>query len=158
MYVEGSKRPAGVLEVSQDYGPVAADVRNTLLPIALALGLALLGLWATLLPILRQVTRALETRSQRLADQARALQQTLRERERAATNLGWAEAGAHALVDQPPRAIYLRGLNVRTPNVCVSRQVEPMLGYPAERSRTDPDLIKTVIHPDDLDPVLAQLT
>jgi PAS domain S-box-containing protein len=157
MYVEGSEQPGGVLEVSQDYGPVAADVRNTLLPIALALGLALLGLWATLLPILRQVTRALETRSQRLADQTRALQQTLLEREQAETNLREAEAGYQALVEQLPLAIYIRGLNVRTSNVYVSPQVEPMLGYPAERWRTDPDLIKTVIHPDDLDRVLAQL-
>jgi two-component system, sensor histidine kinase and response regulator len=157
MYVEGSQRPAGVLEIYQDYGPVAADVRSILLPIALALGLALLGLWATLLPILRQVTRALETRSQRLAEQTRALQQTLREREQAETNLREAEAGYQALVEQLPLAIYIRGLNVRTSNMYVSPQVEPMLGYPAEQWRTDPDLIKTVIHPDDLDRVLAEL-
>ena len=48
MYVEGSDRPAGVLEVVQDYEPVAATVRGILLPIALALGLALLALWVTL--------------------------------------------------------------------------------------------------------------
>ena len=157
MYVEGSRQPAGVLEVYQDYGPVAAEVRSILLPIALALGLALLALWATLLPILRQVTRALENRTHRLAEQTRALQQTLRQRERAETNLREAEAGYQALVEQLPLAIYIRGLNVRTSNMYVSPQVEPMLGYPAEQWRTDPDLIKTVIHPDDLDRVLAEL-
>jgi PAS domain S-box-containing protein len=157
MYIEGSRQPAGVLEVYQDYGPVAAEVRSILLPIALALGLALLALWATLLPILRQVTRALETRTHRLADQTRALQQTLRQREEAETNLREAEAGYQALVEQLPLAIYIRGLNVRTSNTYVSPQVEPMLGYPAEQWRTDPDLIKTVIHPDDLDRVLAEL-
>src|SRR5829696_8214194 len=35
MYVEGSDRPAGVLEVVQDYEPVAETVRGILLPIAL---------------------------------------------------------------------------------------------------------------------------
>jgi PAS domain S-box-containing protein len=157
MYVEGSRQPAGVLEVYQDYGPVAAEVRSILLPIALALGLALLALWATLLPILRQVTRALETRTHRLAEQTRAVQRTLRQREQAETNLREAEAGYQALVEQLPLAIYIRGLNVRTSNTYVSPQVEPMLGYPAEQWRTDPDLIKTVIHPDDLDRVLAEL-
>lgn len=157
MYVEGSQRPAGVLEVYQDYGPVAAEVRNVLLPIALALGLALLGLWATLLPILHQVTRALETRSHRLAEQTRTLQQTLRQREQAETNLREAEAGYQALVEQLPLAIYIRGLDVRTSNVYVSPQVEPMLGYPAELWREDPDLVKRVVHPDDLDRVMTEL-
>ena len=109
MYVEGSQRPAGVLEVYQDYAPVAADVRSVLMPIALALGLALLALWTTLLPILRQVTRTLETRSLRLAEQTRTLQQTLREREKAETSLREAEAGYQALVEQLPLAIYIRG-------------------------------------------------
>jgi PAS domain S-box-containing protein len=157
MYVQGSLEPAGVLEVYQDYGPVAAEVRSILLPIALALGLALLALWMTLLPILRQVTRALEARTQRVAEQARALQQTLRERQQAETNLREAEAGYQTLVEQLPLAIYIRGLDVRTSNMYVSPQVEPMLGYPAEQWRTDPDLVKTVIHPDDLDRVLAEL-
>src|SRR5688500_3552091 len=101
--------------------------------------------------------RALEARTQRLADQTRALQQTLLERERAETNLREAEAGYQALVEQLPLAIYIRGLDVRTSNVYVSPQVEPMLGYPAERWRNDPDLVKSVIHPDDLDRVLAEL-
>jgi PAS domain S-box-containing protein len=157
MYAEGSRRPAGVLEVYQDYGPVAAAVREILLPIALALGLALLALWVTLLPILRQVTRTLEARTGRLAEQARALERTLREREEAQTSLREAEAGYQALLEQLPLAVYIRGLDVRTSNIYVSPQVEPMLGYPAELWRTDPDLINSVIHPDDLDRVLAEL-
>jgi PAS domain S-box-containing protein len=156
MYVEGSSRPAGVLEIYQDYGPVAAEVRNILLPIALALGLALLALWAALLPILRQVTSTLETRTHRLGEQTRALQQTLRQREQAETNLREAEAGYQALVEQLPLAIYIRGLDVRTSNVYVSPQVEPMLGYPTEQWRTDPDLFAGIIHPDDRKRVLAE--
>jgi PAS domain S-box-containing protein len=157
MYVEGSDRPAGVLEVVQDYEPVAETVRGILLPIALALGLALLALWVTLLPILRQVTRTLEARTRRVADQARALEQTLRLRDEAELNLREAEAGYQALLEQLPLAVYIRGLDVRTSNVYVSPQVEPMLGYPADLWRDDPDLIKRVIHPDDLDRVLDEL-
>jgi PAS domain S-box-containing protein len=157
MYVEGSARPAGALEIVQDYQPVAATVRSILLPIALALGLALLALWVTLLPILRQVTRALETRTRRVADQARALEETLRLREEAETNLREAEAGYQALLEQLPLAVYIRGLDVRTSNVYVSPQVEPMLGYPVDAWRDDPDLIKRVIHPGDLERVLAEL-
>ncbi len=52
-------RPAGVLELYEDYAPVAASARETFLPIAGALGLALILLYATLLPILRRVTRRL---------------------------------------------------------------------------------------------------
>jgi PAS domain S-box-containing protein len=156
MYVEGSQRPAGVLEVYQDYAPVAEKVRNILFPIAIALGLALLGLWATLLPILHQVTRALATRTHRLAEQTRALQQTLRQREQAETNLREAEAGYQALVEQLPLAIYIRGLDVRTSNVYVSPQVEPMLGYPADQWRDDPDLFASIIHPDDRKRVLTE--
>ena len=157
LYVEGSDRPAGVLEIDQDYQPVAAAVRRILLPVALALGLALLALWVTLLPILHQVTRTLETRTWRLADQARALEQTLRLREQAESNLREAEAGYQALLEQLPLAVYIRGLDVRTSNVYVSPQVEPMLGYPTDLWRTDPDLIKRVVHPDDLDRVLEEL-
>jgi PAS domain S-box-containing protein len=111
----------------------------------------------TLLPILRQVTRTLEARTRRVADQARALEQTLRLREEAELNLREAEAGYQALLEQLPLAVYIRGLDVRTSNVYVSPQVEPMLGYPADLWRDDPDLIKRVIHPDDLDRVLHEL-
>jgi diguanylate cyclase (GGDEF)-like protein len=52
-------KPIGVLELYEDYAPIAAQIRDTFLPIAGWLGLALLLLYATLLPILRQVTRRL---------------------------------------------------------------------------------------------------
>jgi PAS domain S-box-containing protein len=157
MYVEGSGRPAGALEIVQNYQPVAATVSGILLPIALALGLTLLALWVTLLPILRQVTRTLEARTKRVAEQARALEQTLRLREEAESNLREAEAGYQALLEQLPLAVYIRGLDVRTSNVYVSPQVEPMLGYPADLWRTDPELVKRVIHPNDLDRVMTEL-
>ena len=103
------------------------------------------------------MTRTLEARTRRVADQARALEQTLRLREEAELNLREAEAGYQALLEQLLLAVYIRGLDVRTSNVYVSPQVEPMLGYPADLWRDDPDLIKRVIHPDDLDRVLDEL-
>jgi hypothetical protein len=52
-------RPVGVFEIYQDYQPIAAAVRQTFLPIAGALGLVLILLYATLVPILRRVTQRL---------------------------------------------------------------------------------------------------
>jgi diguanylate cyclase (GGDEF)-like protein len=63
-------RPAGVLELYEDYAPVAASARETFLPIAGALGLALILLYATLLPILRRVTRRLRGQMAEIEHQA----------------------------------------------------------------------------------------
>jgi len=52
----GSTVPAGVFQLDQDYGPVAAAARQAFLPIALVLAPALLLLYALLLPILHRVT------------------------------------------------------------------------------------------------------
>ena len=68
-----SEDPAGVFEAYVAYDPVAADVRETVTPIAIALALALLLLYAALFPILRQVTRALDNRHRRLEEHASAL-------------------------------------------------------------------------------------
>lgn len=58
--VDFGRGPVGVLELYADYGPVAAAARATFLPIATALGLALLVLYAALLPALRSVMRRLQ--------------------------------------------------------------------------------------------------
>jgi diguanylate cyclase (GGDEF)-like protein len=63
-------RPAGVLELYEDYAPVAQTARDTFLPIAGALGLALILLYATLLPILRRVTRRLRRQMAEIEHQA----------------------------------------------------------------------------------------
>jgi diguanylate cyclase (GGDEF)-like protein len=62
--------PAGVLELYQDYAPVAASARETFLPIAGALGLALILLFATLVPMLRRVTRRLGRQMAEIEHQA----------------------------------------------------------------------------------------
>lgn len=61
-----SAQPMGILELDEDYAPVAADVRAALKPVGLVLGLALLALWLTLFPILRRVTAELESRYRQL--------------------------------------------------------------------------------------------
>ncbi len=66
-----SQAPAGVFELYQDYRPVAAAARKAFLPVALALGLALLALYATLLPILRRVTARLQAHVREIEHQAR---------------------------------------------------------------------------------------
>jgi len=66
-----SPAPVGVFELYQDYSPVAAAARKTFLPIALALGLALLALYAALLPILRRVTARLQAHVRKIEHQAR---------------------------------------------------------------------------------------
>src|SRR5688572_9522893 len=79
----GGVRPSGVFEVSEDYAPVAREVRASVTPVTIVLGVALLGLYASLFPILRRVTQTLVSRNRCLAHQARALEQSLTEREEA---------------------------------------------------------------------------
>ena len=68
-------RPSGALEIYEDYGPVSREIRSTVLPVATALGLALLAVYALLFPILRRVTRAIELRNRQLAEQAEDLRE-----------------------------------------------------------------------------------
>jgi len=57
-----NKPAQAVLEIYQSYAPVAATVRSFLVPFAGLLLLALLGMWATLFPLVRGMARSL-TRS-----------------------------------------------------------------------------------------------
>jgi diguanylate cyclase (GGDEF)-like protein len=57
---EGSE-PQGVLSVARDYGPTARAGRNALLPVVGVLELVLLLLFVALFPMLRRVTKRLET-------------------------------------------------------------------------------------------------
>ena len=94
-------RPIGVFELYQDYeSRVAAQARATTLPVAGFLLLALLVLCATLVPILRRVTAAVEVRNQRLVTQAAKLERSLALAHEARTE---AEAARRALSDQNKR-------------------------------------------------------
>ena len=52
--------------------------------------------------------------------------------------------------------MYIRPLDMSQPNIYVSPQVEPMLGYPAEDWLTDPRRSSPIVHPDDKDRVVAE--
>src|SRR4051812_25107070 len=71
-------RPLGAFALYQDYeSRVAAPARSTVVPVAGFLVLALLVLCATLVPILRRVTAAVEVRNRRLVEQAATLERSL---------------------------------------------------------------------------------
>jgi PAS domain S-box-containing protein len=150
-----SARPAGVLEVYEAYAPVAAHVQETVTPVAVALGLALLLLYATLFPILRQVTRALDNRHKGLEQHATVLAQALEERDRAEVRVNEAERNYRSLVEQLPLAMYIDRLDETSSCVYIGPQVEGMLGYTPLEWMSDPDLFVKVLHPEDREQTLA---
>ena len=52
--------PAGVFEIYESYAPVAAAIRSFVLPFAVLLFLALIGLWAALFPLVQRMARAVD--------------------------------------------------------------------------------------------------
>ncbi|HWB55512.1 MAG TPA: PAS domain-containing sensor histidine kinase [Gaiellaceae bacterium] len=154
IFVGDSTRPAGVLEVYEDYAPVAAEVRETVTPIAIAFGLALLFLYAALFPILHQITKVLENRHKRLEEHAAALARALEERRAAEARLDTAERNYRKLVEQLPLVTYIDRLEERSPSVYMSPQIEALLGYSPLAWMTDRDLFGRVLHPEDRDRIL----
>ncbi|MGH3022132.1 MAG: PAS domain S-box protein [Gaiellaceae bacterium] len=154
VYLSEKGEPAGALEVFQDYAPVAEDIRSTVTPIAVALGLALLLLYAVLVPILRKVTRALESRHDRLAEHAAALGKALEERRVVEQRLSQAERNYRSLVEQLPLAMYMDRLDETSSAIYISPQIEDILGYPVLDWMSDPEFFPKVLHPDDRERVL----
>jgi PAS domain S-box-containing protein len=70
-------RPIGALSLSQDYAAIDLQVEEGFHHSAAILGLALLVLWASLIPILRRTTRQLQTRNRQLVEQASDLEEAL---------------------------------------------------------------------------------
>ena len=70
--------------------------------------------------------------------------------------LAEAEERYRTLVEQLPLVTFIRALDLWQPNIFVSSQVGPMLGYSTEEWESDPDLLATVVHPDDRELVLAK--
>jgi PAS domain S-box-containing protein len=147
--VGDATKPAGTLEVYEAYAPVAAAIQETITPVGIALGLALLLLYATLFPILRQVTRALENRHKGLEDHAAALAQALEERDKAEVRVNEAERNYRSLVEQLPLAMYVARLDETSSYVYMSPQIETLVGYTPLECMSDPGFFGTVIHPDD---------
>ena len=156
VYLAEGSEPAGALEVFQDYAPVAAGIRDTVTPIGLALAFTVALLYAALLPILRQVTRALETRHKRLAEHAEELTRALDERRRVEQRLSQAEQNYRSLVEQLPLAMYMDRLDETSSTIYTSPQIESILGYPTLDWMSDPDFFPKVLHPDDRERVLEE--
>jgi PAS domain S-box-containing protein len=146
----------GALEVYFDYAPVARDVAATMTPVGIALALALLLLCATLLPILRQVTKTLDARNRRLSEHAGALGRALEEREQAERRLSAAERGYRSLIEQLPLVTYIDHLDDTSSSIYISPQVEGLLGYSSVAWLSDPEFFPKVLHPEDRERVLAQ--
>ena len=68
MVMKGKR--VGVLEIYQDYGPVAADASSTFWPVAAVLAVVLLALYLSLYPLLRRVTRRLRKQVEEIEHQA----------------------------------------------------------------------------------------
>jgi PAS domain S-box-containing protein len=151
--LEGSSQPAGTLELYKNFNEVTSEAIATVKPVAGALALALLLLYASLFPILRQVTSALEARTRRLQQQSDELEKSIAERRQALTSLREADARYRALVEQLPLVSYVSSIDMATPSSYVSPQLEPLLGYSPEEWLTTPGLFWDVIHPDDAERV-----
>jgi PAS domain S-box-containing protein len=151
--LDGSSEPVGTLELYKNFHEVNAEAADAIKPVAAALFLALLLLYASLFPILRQVTGALESRTRRLQQQSDELESSIAERRQALASLREADARYRALVEELPLVSYVSALNTPGFSSYVSPQLEQLLGYtPAEWLAT-PDMFWDVIHPDDAERV-----
>jgi PAS domain S-box-containing protein len=150
---DGSGEPVGVLELYTRFDDVNADAMATVKPVAVALVLALLLLYASLFPILRQVAGALEARTRRLQQQSDELEKSITERKRALASLREADARYRALVEELPLVSYVSSLDTPGFSTYVSPQLEDLLGYTPEEWLATPDLFWEVVHPDDAERV-----
>ena len=66
----GQGDEAGTFALHQDYGPIAASARKAFIPVAGVLELALIGLYLSLFPLLRRVTRRLRGHLEEIEHQA----------------------------------------------------------------------------------------
>jgi PAS domain S-box-containing protein len=65
-------------------------------------------------------------------------------------------ATLRSLIDQVPVTVYIDRLDDMSSNVFMGPQLEAVLGYSAEEWASDPEFYLRVIHPDDLERVLAE--
>ena len=149
VYTGDLGRPAGVLEVYEAYAPVAAEIHETVTPIGVALGLALILLYAALFPILRQVTRALDARHKGLEDHASTLAQALAERDKAEVRVSQVERNYRSLVEQLPLVMYITRLDETSSCIYMSPQIEDLVGYTPLECMSDPEFFVKILHPDD---------
>src|SRR4051794_30875225 len=148
-----SGQPRGVLELYTKFDEVSADAAASFKPVAVALALALLLLYASLFPILRQVTGALEARTSRLRQQSDELERSILERKQALASLREADARYRALVEELPLVTYISSIDSPGLSTYVSPQLEGLLGYSPVEWLATPGLFWKIIHPDDAERV-----
>jgi diguanylate cyclase (GGDEF)-like protein len=68
--VSAAGKPAGVLELYADYGPIASDARSIFIPLTIGMGILLLGLYLSFFPILKRVTRTLRSQMEEIRHKA----------------------------------------------------------------------------------------
>ena len=68
--LRGQHAPVGVFELYQDYAPIASSARQTFVPIASMIALALLLLYLSFFPILRRVTARIRHQMEQIEHQA----------------------------------------------------------------------------------------
>lgn len=78
------------------------------------------------------------------------------ERRRAEEAVREAELRYRTLVEQIPAVTYVDAIDQASTALYISPQIERMLGHGVERWRDDPDLWVRLLHPDDLERVLAE--
>ncbi|MGZ4334782.1 MAG: PAS domain S-box protein [Gaiellaceae bacterium] len=88
----------------------------------------------------------------------RGIAQDISDRKEAEQRFLTAERRYRTLVEQLPLAMYIRPLDMEQPNIYVSPQVEPMLGYPVDAWLGDPGLLASIVHPEDRARVIAEGT
>lgn len=102
---ETADRPAAAFEVYEDYALVTAEVRRTLVPLALLLAAIAVAFMGSLFPILRRVTSTLVQRNRDVDRQAHQLRETLAEREGVAAALLESDTRLRLMLRQLPALV-----------------------------------------------------
>lgn len=100
-----SEPASAAFEVYEDYARVSDEVRAITVPIGGMLALVTIGLFVSLLPLLRRTTRIIDQRSTRLMEQAEAMRRHLDENRETAEALAVSEAQLRVILRQLPALV-----------------------------------------------------
>ncbi|MFI5026142.1 MAG: sensor histidine kinase [Solirubrobacterales bacterium] len=123
---QGAPQPIGAISLSQDYRAIEVQIHEAIQHTAVILIFALLGLWASLIPLLRRATAQLHTRNRQLVEQASDLEHALAERKVAQESVSQLAAIVEASDDAIARTS--RDGTIVTWNSAAER----LFGYPAD--------------------------
>ncbi len=123
---QGAPQPIGAISLSQDYRAIEVQIHEAIQHTAVILIIALLGLWASLIPLLRRATAQLHSRNRQLVEQASHLAAALTERKEAQESVSQLAAIVEASDDAITRTS--KDGNIVTWNSAAER----LFGYTAE--------------------------